>query len=171
MFQNSTGFFVVFLIEVFALESIISVTLKKEVGYYEEIYGSIREIVLTDPEYGADMLYDFPVIPLSIQPIVEDAIRHGIYESGCLDGLVTVRTAETEDSITITVIDNGNGFDPEIIKSQTETGKRDHAGLQNLIFRLENMMNASVDIQSKIGEGTRVEVVIPKGGGEPLRKR
>lgn len=117
------------------------------------------------------MLYDFPVIPLSIQPIVENAIRHGIYESGCPDGLVTVRTAETEDSITITVTDNGNGFDPEIIKNQAETGKRDHAGMQNLIFRLENMMNASVDIQSKIGEGTRVEVVIPKGGGEPLRKR
>ena len=175
---------------------------------------SIREIVLVDPEYGADMLYDFTthlrasiramsnddkicfsqelenikayvniekmrfgdrlnvvydiaaidfmIIPLSIQPIVENAIKHGIYEKGSDSGTVKLRTWETVSSWEITVEDDGVGFDPEEVRRQVESGKRDSTGLYNLIFRLENMMGAVVVLESEIGRGTKVGIHIPK---------
>ena len=175
---------------------------------------SIREIVLVDPEYGADMLYDFTtylragiraigsdekipfvqelenirayvnieimrlgdrlqvsydiqsddfeILPLSIQPIVENAIRHGIYEKNTDDGKVLLKTEETEAFRIITVEDNGVGFDAEKTRKMVSQGKKDSTGLQNLIFRLEKMMNASVEIYSEIGMGTTVIVRIPK---------
>ncbi|MBQ8994864.1 MAG: histidine kinase [Oscillospiraceae bacterium] len=174
---------------------------------------SIREIVLTDPEYGADMLYDFTthlrasiramsndekiwfsqelenikayvsiekmrfgerlkvlydigtmdfqIIPLSIQPIVENAIKHGIYEK--VDGgTVCLKTWETDTTWEISVVDEGTGFDPIAVKREVEDGGRDSTGLSNLIFRLENMMDADVEILSEVGKGTTVLIHIPK---------
>ncbi len=175
---------------------------------------SIREIVLTDPEYGADMLYDFTIhlrasiramsnddkiwfsqemeninayvsiekmrfgdrlnivydigtddfqiIPLSIQPIVENAIKHGLYEKGDEGGTVVLKTWEDERARMISVRDDGIGFDPEKVRKEIHEGKRDSTGLYNLIFRLENMMNAKVDISSSPGEGTEVMITIPR---------
>ena len=177
--------------------------------------GSIREIVLTDPEYGADLLYDFTthlrasiramsndssilfsqelenihayiniekmrfgddlkveydiktdddfkIIPLSIQPIVENAVKHGIYEKESGAGTVIISTAELEDCLEIRVTDDGVGFDPEKIRRDVIAGRRDSTGLDNLIFRLKNMMNAKVNIKSAVGAGTSVTIRIPK---------
>ena len=107
---------------------------------------------------------DFVILPLSIQPLVENAIRHGIYQRGAAGGTVTVRTEETSDKYIVQVEDNGVGFDAERMRREIEAGERDSAGLQNITFRLEKVMNAAVDIQSRIGTGTRVTVTIPKGG-------
>lgn len=175
---------------------------------------SIREIVLTDPEYGAEMLYDFTtqlrasiraisndekiwfsqelenikayisiekmrfgkalnvvydigtvdfqIIPLSIQPIVENAIKHGLYEKADVGGTVVLKTWESDDTWEISVRDNGVGFDPETVKKEIEGGTRDSTGLNNLVFRLENMMGAKVDLNSSIGVGTEVNIHIPK---------
>ena len=175
---------------------------------------SIREIVLTDPEYGADMLYDFTthlrasiramsndnkiwfsqelenikayvnieqmrfgdrlkvvydiqaadfqIIPLSIQPIVENAIKHGLYEKGAEGGTVAIRTREWNDGVEIIVADDGIGFDPEAIRREILDGKRDSTGLFNLIFRLENMMQATVELRSRPGEGTTAVIRIPE---------
>ncbi|MBQ4045738.1 MAG: histidine kinase, partial [Lachnospiraceae bacterium] len=52
---------------------------------------------------------DFKILPLSVQPIVENAIRHGIYERGGKGGTVVVRTQDGPDSVKIIVEDNGIG--------------------------------------------------------------
>ena len=109
---------------------------------------------------------DFSILPLSVQPIVENAIRHGIYERGEEGGTVTIRTARSDGAVRITVEDNGVGFDVEALRSEISSGKRDSTGLKNVMFRLDKMMHASVDIESRVGVGTTVTILIPKESAE-----
>lgn len=104
---------------------------------------------------------DFSIIPLSIQPLVENAIRHGIYERGKGGGTVIVRTARRENNIEIVVEDNGVGFDYDTIMQKIKDGKRDSTGMFNLIFRFENILNATVQVESRLHIGTRITVLIP----------
>ena len=100
----------------------------------------------------------FSVIPLSIQPLAENAARHGVYPKGDEGGTVTVRTYETATAFVVEVEDDGVGFDANaVLNSQS-----DSVGLKSLIFRLKSLMNADVSIASKPGAGTRVTVTIPK---------
>ncbi len=101
---------------------------------------------------------DFCVVPLTIQPIVENAVKHGIFEKGTEGGTVTVHSFQTADSYGIEVRDDGVGFDVEKeLKENTNS-----FGLKNLIYRLESLMSATVEIQSELGKGTLVTVTIPK---------
>ena len=102
---------------------------------------------------------DFTVIPLSIQPLAENAARHGVYPKGDKGGTVTIRSYEAVSSYIVEVEDDGVGFD---IKEVLEK-KSDSVGLKSLIFRLKSLMNADVAIDSKPGVGTRATVTIPKG--------
>ena len=104
---------------------------------------------------------DFHIIPLSIQPLVENAIRHGIYERGSDGGTVIVRTARRENGIEIVVEDNGVGFDCDAIMQEIRDGKRDSTGVFNLIFRFEKILNATVQVESRLHTGTRITVLIP----------
>jgi len=113
---------------------------------------------------------DFQIIPLSIQPIVENAIKHGLYEKGDAGGTVILKTRESDDAWGISIRDNGIGFDPEKTKKEIEAGTRDSTGLYNLIFRLENMMGAKVDLKSAPGAGTEVNIHIPKEKKQKTRK-
>jgi LytS/YehU family sensor histidine kinase len=91
---------------------------------------------------------EFGILPLSIQPIVENAIRHGIYERGLTGGTVTIHSGETEDNWVITVEDDGVGFDVDAYMKEMAEGSRDSTGLKNIIFRLEKVMGGHVDITS-----------------------
>ncbi len=101
---------------------------------------------------------DFSVIPLTIQPLAENAARHGIYPKGEEGGTVAVRSYETVSAYVIEVEDDGNGFDvDEVLRSGG-----DSVGLKSLIFRLKSLMDADVTIDSKLGVGTKATVRIPK---------
>ena len=104
---------------------------------------------------------DFMIVPLSIQPIVENAIRHGIYERGAKGGTVSISTYNGGGDYVICVKDDGVGFDYEKMKAEVESGQRDSTGISSLVFRLEKMLNAKVEIESNIGCGTEVTVRIP----------
>lgn len=104
---------------------------------------------------------DFLVIPLGIQPLVENAIRHGVYERGKQGGTVVVRTARKQDNIEVVVEDNGVGFDYDSIMQEIKAGTRDSTGIFNLIFRFERILNAKVKVESQPGVGTRITILIP----------
>ena len=106
---------------------------------------------------------DFLILPLSIQPIVENAIRHGVYPKGEEGGTVTLRTRQEDGRILVIVEDDGVGFDVEEFRERLRSGKTDSAGLKNISFRLDRMLQASLDIESRKGEGTKVTISIPKG--------
>lgn len=105
---------------------------------------------------------DFEIIPLSVQPLIENAIRHGIYRRGEAGGVVTLSSKETKDLWIVEVTDNGVGFDVQKLFEEVDTGVRDSTGLKNLIFRLENLLDAKVQIESIINKGTEITISIPK---------
>ncbi len=106
---------------------------------------------------------DFKILPLSIQPLVENAIRHGIYQRGPVGGTVIIRSRELPDRWVIEVEDDGVGFDVKAFKSDSAAGTKDSTGLNNIQFRLNKVMNSNLIIRSKPGSGTKATVIIPKG--------
>ena len=100
---------------------------------------------------------DFSVPALTIQPLVENAIRHGVRVRE--NGQVTVTTRKTAEAHEIVIRDNGRGFDVENTVSTGET----HIGIRNVRERLERMCGGTLAVQSRIGEGTVVTICIPAG--------
>ena len=94
---------------------------------------------------------------LSIQPLVENAVKHGIAKKRG-GGVVTISSQQTETEYRITVSDTGVGFD---VDRYMEDGKV-HVGLMNVRQRLASRMNATVDVDSTPGSGTTVTVTIPR---------
>ncbi|MBR0456190.1 MAG: histidine kinase [Firmicutes bacterium] len=105
---------------------------------------------------------EFEVLPLSIQPLVENAIRHGIYQKGKEGGRVVIRTREDDTRWIVEIEDNGVGFDASKLQNESEQEMSESTGLKNLTFRLNNVLDADVNLKSVIGEGTTVTVTIPK---------
>lgn len=98
---------------------------------------------------------NFKIPPLTVQPIVENAIKHGLVEHA-KSGTIFLRTEQKRDHIEITVKDNGAGFDTAMLQ------KTDSVGIKNVRYRLETMTNGSIDIQSEPGSGTTVTIKIPQ---------
>ncbi len=103
---------------------------------------------------------DFNVPPLSVQLAVENAVKHGIgRKSG--GGTITIASFEENDHYTVTVTDDGVGFEQNKTDQNT-TGSRRHIGIQNMIFRVETLCSGTVDIKSAPNQGTCVTIQIPK---------
>ena len=101
---------------------------------------------------------DFRVPALTTQPLVENAIRHGV--RGKKDGLVTVSTVCEAGFHRITVQDNGAGFEAKKRDSDADT----HIGLRNVRDRVEQMCGGTMVLRSEIGGGTGITLNIPVGG-------
>ena len=102
---------------------------------------------------------DFVLPLLSIQPLVEKAVKHGVgmKEDG---GTVKISTRETETAYEVVIEDDGVGFD---VNEQKDDG-RSHVGMENTKKRLRDMCGGEVKITSVIGKGTTAIVVLPKEG-------
>ena len=98
----------------------------------------------------------FSLPPLTVQPMVENAIRHGVREKS--DGIVRVSTRYRDGCHVIEIQDNGVGFDTGAPFKQDEN----HIGIANVRERLEEMCGGALDIESLPGEGTRVVMRIPQ---------
>ena len=104
----------------------------------------------------------FQVPPLSVQPLVENAVKHGIC-ARMEGGTVTIRSREEADAYVVEVEDDGIGFDVESIEKRGEVNdKFSHIGLENIRFRIREIARGRLDIHSRPGEGTKVTVTFPK---------
>lgn len=101
---------------------------------------------------------DFYVPTLSVQPIVENAIKHGVTKKP-EGGYVTVSTYEDDKNYYIKVEDDGVGFD---VNAPLTDNKKSHVGIENTRSRFESIMGGELDIQSEVGKGTTVTVTLPK---------
>lgn len=102
---------------------------------------------------------DFFVPVLTIQPIVENAVKHGVSKRST-PGAVMINSSEDINNYYVVVEDNGVGFNTDIIDKGEKLGKS--IGITNVKYRLKSVMNADVDIQSEIGKGTKVTITFPK---------
>lgn len=99
---------------------------------------------------------DFMIPPLILQPVVENAIKHGVSKKQG-NGKIVLRTRDVGENIVITVGDDGVGFDmQELLKEKS-------VGIRNIRFRLEHLVHGNLDIKSEVGMGTTVTITIPKG--------
>lgn len=96
---------------------------------------------------------------LTIQPLVENAIRHGVRSRK--DGLVIVSSTQESGDHRITVEDNGVGFE----EKKQEDSDGSHIGIRNVRERVERMCGGKMLLQSELGKGTTVTLLIPGGNG------
>ena len=100
---------------------------------------------------------DFLLPALTVQPIVENAIRHGI--RGIPKGQIDIMTNLLPDCHKIIIRDNGKGFSTREA-SETEGS---HIGIQNVRERLQKLCGGTLTIESSKGNGTQVIIHIPRG--------
>lgn len=106
---------------------------------------------------------DFFVPSLTIQPLIENAVKHGICEKES-GGTLTLRTRSDDSGIVIEIIDDGIGFDMQ--KEVIGNDGHIHIGIQNVKNRLEQMAHGSLTIQSVLGKGTTITVRLAKNTAE-----
>lgn len=99
---------------------------------------------------------DFFLPVMTIQPLVENAVKHGISKKRG-GGKLTVSTVEKHDCYEIIVTDTGKGFDV-----QGYSYEKNHIGINNVRQRLKNTCGGTLNITSENGKGTTAVVMIPK---------
>lgn len=108
-------------------------------------------------------VHNFWIPPLTIQPLVENAIRHGVLKKN-ENGKIILRTWETYENYFVEVKDTGVGFIPE-----DALAMEDSYGLRNTRLRLEQLMKAEMTINSILGMGSSVSIRFPKAQREDLK--
>ncbi len=132
----------------------VDIYLQLEQARFEE------KLVLTRHADG-NIDFDLPVPRLILQPIVENAVRHGISQDGTHH--VDIHLQQTDTHISIQISDRGNGF-PDIVLAELANNllSDDHIGLGNVHKRLQSIygMENGLSIVST-QEGSAVTIRIP----------
>lgn len=146
----------------------------EQIGHYLKIIsirleGRLQIITEIDERW-----LDIRVPKMTVQPVIENAVKHGLESLG-RQGILKVYTREEGSVLRLIVEDNGNGMNEEQLKrlqdslngdapspGPKESGKSG-IGLQNLHRRLQFMFGEcyGLQIQSFPGEGTQVAIVLP----------
>ncbi len=142
-----------------------ALTQKEPIPFARELEHTRQYLWLEELRFGARLrvVYDLQaedfVLPvLTLQPVVENAVRHGVTKKP-EGGTVTVRTRQTEHGVRITVEDDGVGFVPGALAADG----RSHTGLANVRGRLAAMCGGSLSVCSAPGKGTTAVIEIPQG--------
>lgn len=141
-----------------------SLTQKEPIEFIKELehvrnYIDIEKLRFGDRlnvEYDIDYT-NFAIPPLTIQPIVENAIKYGVNQKPT-GGTVKISSYEQDSNVVITISDDGVGFD---VMEEKNDG-RSHIGIQNIKKRLTTMLGARVTVESEIDKGTTVTITIPR---------
>ena len=154
------------------------VTIQKEMRYIRQ-YLLIMKYKIPDLSVYYDVepqLEQYCILKSILQPLVENAMKHGFYQKSgecCL----TITIQEERGRILLSVMDNGNGISREkYFQLQKEledikknpNQKRDtssHVGIRNVFQRmyLEYEDSMEFKIIAREGKGTRIQIYLPKG--------
>jgi len=145
------------------------ISLDKEVNLVLN-YISLEKMRMTDKlsyDITIDQDLDLEEIlipPLTIQPIIENSVKHGIFPLTDRKGFIQIKITEVDDYVSIIVEDNGIGY------SQSESKKTSNAiGINNIIERFDKLSKIldktlSVYIEDRVKDaqvvGTKVEIKI-----------
>ena len=167
-----------------AMETHSLIPFLQELGYIQKYleleqirYGDELKICYDTKETG------FLVPPFSVQPLVENAVKHGVGKKPG-GGTILIRTERAEKETRVIIHDDGVGFDPaglqDDVQDSTEisgndsgvaddaagrwddrSGKRIGIGYRNSRRRFRLLQKADVTVESAPGQGTTVTVTIP----------
>ncbi len=144
-----------------------SLTQKEPIPFEEELSHTENycAIELLRFEDRLNIQYDirergFKLPALSVQPLVENAIKHGVTKK-IEGGTVKLSTYSDDDFYIVEVTDDGIGFDPSKPLDAPDE-KHSHVGLKNVKERLMLMSNATLNVESEVGKGTKAVIKIPR---------
>ncbi len=141
-----------------------SLTADKPIPFEQELAHTKHYLALEQIRFGECLTirYDlhamlFRLPALTLQPIVENAVRYGVTkrEAG---GTIVISAEEQADAFVVTVRDDGVGYDPEMPHQDGRT----HIGIQNVRGRLEAMCGGTLEIASVPDVGTTAVITLPK---------
>lgn len=119
---------------------------------------------------------DALIPPLILQPLVENALKHGFGSGSNIEnGIIYVRINEEDQGIKIEVIDNGKGIDQQkrnnLLIHPVESAEGTGTGLYNVHQRLIGLFGeeAGLHIESSSSLGTNISFVIPKQTGTVVK--
>lgn len=115
-------------------------------------------------------LEDWPVPVFILQPLVENAIKHGL---DCTpEGTIKIRVQQAEGSLSVTVADDGRGIPPATLSmlqewlqpSEFASAADEHIGLRNIAGRIHLLYGsrASLTIDSVLDHGTTIRLILPE---------
>src|SRR5690625_588648 len=147
------------------------IEISKEIKYIKDYLFIINKKFLDKVKLIVDVpdnILKTKITKLTIQPIVENCIKHGLQEGG---GEITIEGLHTDKAIIITVSDNGIGISEQkmewlkqLLSGRTLARQPNHNGLYNVDRRLKYQYgnDYGIRIDSKEKEYTRVKIIIPK---------
>ena len=138
------------------LDSVKPIRFGEELKHVE-YYVNIEKVRFPDMSITYQVEATEFVLPaLSVQPLVENAIKHGLMrlEEG---GSVVIHSYETPTHFCVAVTDDGVGFD-----TSAPLDEKKHVGLRNIRGRLQAMVDGDLILESKPGVGTKAVIMIPK---------
>ncbi|WP_304944501.1 sensor histidine kinase, partial [Vallitalea guaymasensis] len=141
------------------------ISLKEEILYVES-YLTIEQARFPERlkvEYDIEEGIQCKIPPLLIQPIVENAVKHGLMAKKA-GGKIVISIKQREEYVVITVSDNGVGMTEEQLERLFDNNKKQGIGVNNVNNRLKSIYNTSLKIKSKEGEGTTMIMEIPIRG-------
>ncbi|MGM9974897.1 MAG: cache domain-containing protein [Clostridiaceae bacterium] len=108
-------------------------------------------------------ILDYSTVKLVLQPIVENAILHGIMESDSKTGHVAISGRKEGENIILTVSDNGRGMDEETLSTLTSEEISKGYGVRNVNKRIKLHYGTEYGLyyESEINKGTKVMIVFP----------
>lgn len=142
-----------------------SLSHKHPIPFSEELEHVRNYLSLEEKRFGERLRVVYQIGPtgflipsLTLQPLVENAVRHGATRSGH-GGTVTIRTEDGGDFWLVGVSDDGPGFDPT---RPPPADGRSHVGIENVRHRLASMSRGTLTIQSAPGTGAVAVIALPK---------
>lgn len=114
-----------------------------------------------------DDVEDLMTIKLLIQPFIENSFIHGFNGK---PGVITIEALVNEGKINYKITDNGSGISPDLLKKLNDIHDDSGHGIKNVMRRIGNYYGdeGSVRIDSKLGIGTTVSVMVPIAKGADL---
>jgi len=142
----------------------VGVTVKKTVDLVE-VYSALEKsrfgdrlqvVIEVDPA-----LLNVTMIPLVVQPLIENAIRHGISKK-IEGGTVRLRIKRLKDNIEILICDDGVGMPRNQVKTLLHDDESPIGiGISNINQRVLGQSGKPIKIRSTEGKGTLVRVLLP----------
>lgn len=148
--------------------SLFSRDLDKTYPVYQEIdlinaYLTIEKArfkELIDYRVDTNVPESWQILPMLVEPLVENSIKHGLHANRKLTIRVQLHAADR--ALSILVEDDGAGFEPEKLAriSSESTPSNRFIGLENVRTRLKLFYNETLNIQSALGKGTKVSFTL-----------
>jgi len=145
-----------------------AITIKDEVGIVKD-YLTLQRLRygdIVDDVYEVDAALENIRVPkLILQPLVENSLYHGVRLKGekCI---IKIQVFEENKNIHLVIFDSGVGMSTQRIAQIMEDSNQKSFGFKGTMERIQYFYNQKdvVEITSRVGEFTKVDIIIPKGG-------